>query len=73
MKKEQAPQKFEEKLNLLEQLTARMEEGELGLEDMLKLYEQGVALSASLKKDLDAAQTTLMELRDGQLKPSQEA
>jgi exodeoxyribonuclease VII small subunit len=66
---EQSPQRFEDKLSMLEQLTARMEEGELGLEEMLKLYEEGIRLSLSLKKELDSAQASLMELKDGQLKP----
>lgn len=73
MKKEQAPQRFEEKLTLLEQMTAKMEEGDLALEDLLTLYEQGVQLANSLKKDLDAAQAALMEVKDGQIKPLKES
>ena len=69
MKKEQSRQRFEDKLSMLEQMTARMEEGELGLEEMLKLYEEGVRLSSELKSELDSAQARLMELKDGQLKP----
>lgn len=69
MKKEQSRQRFEDKLSMLEQMTARTEEGELGLEEMLKLYEEGVRLSSELKSELDSAQARLMELKDGQLKP----
>jgi len=39
------------------------------LEEMLKLYEEGVRLSSELKSELDSAQARLMELKDGQLKP----
>ncbi|NLX83561.1 MAG: exodeoxyribonuclease VII small subunit [Clostridiales bacterium] len=67
MKKAQEELRFEEKLALLENLTEQMEEGKLGLEELLKLYEQGILLSSSLKMDLDKAQATLMELKDGKL------
>lgn len=63
---------FEEKLEALENLTCAMEEGKLGLEDLLKLYEQGIDLGSSLKKDLEKAQTKLMELKGGALKPAEE-
>lgn len=63
---------FEEKLEALENLTCAMEEGKLGLEELLKLYEQGIQLANSLKSDLDLAQTRLMELKSGALKPAEE-
>lgn len=69
MKKELAPLGFEARLEALEQLTVQMEEGKLGLDELMKLYEQGIKLSEGLKKDLDAAQNTLTELKDGKLKP----
>lgn len=72
MKKDQQTQRFEEKLELLEQLSIKMEEGELDLEELLALYEQGIALSESLKKDLSAAKARLQELKDGQLLPLQD-
>ena len=72
MKKEQTALRFEEKLEALEKLTIQMEEGKLGLEELMKLYEQGILLAGSLKKDLETAKTTLMELKDGKLKPAEE-
>lgn len=64
---------FEEKLAALEGLTGRMEEGKLGLEELLKLYEEGIALSNSLKSDLDKAQSKLLALKGGSLKPAEDA
>lgn len=69
MKKETPPLRFEERLESLEKLTALMEEGSLGLEEMLKLYEQGIRLAEGLKKDLEAARVSLMALKDGKLEP----
>ncbi len=73
MKEGKQALRFEEKLELLEQLTAKMEEGSLNLEELLSVYEQGTQLSKELKKDLDTAQAALMELKDGKLKPAAEA
>ena len=67
MKEGKQALRFEEKLELLEQLTAKMEEGSLNLEELLSVYEQGTQLSKELKKDLDTAQAALMELKDGKL------
>lgn len=61
--------RFEDRLDQLEALTRQMEEGKLGLEELLKLYEQGTKLSLGLQEELDKAQATLMELKDGALKP----
>lgn len=72
MKKEKTEPLFEEKLEALEEMTSRMEEGTLGLEELMKLYEQGSLLAASLKKDLDKAKASLMEIRDGAVGPAEE-
>ncbi|NLM85407.1 MAG: exodeoxyribonuclease VII small subunit [Clostridiales bacterium] len=69
MKKEQETVGFEARLETLEQITEKMEEGKLDLAELMKLYEQGIKLSEGLKKDLELAQTTLTELKDGKLKP----
>ena len=39
---------FEKKLNELEALVAQLEKGDLSLEDSLKAYESGIALTLSL-------------------------
>ena len=54
---------FEERLDALEELVKRMEEGGMTLADTLKAYESGVKLSESLKRDLTAAQERLIILR----------
>lgn len=69
MKKELETVGFEARLETLEQITEKMEEGKLDLAELMKLYEQGIKLSEGLKKDLELAQTTLTELKDGKLKP----
>lgn len=63
---------FEESLNQLESIVEELEKGDLSLEASLKLFEQGVGLSAACKQELDAAEgkvQTLVRQRDGSLKP----
>lgn len=48
--------KFEESLQRLEVIVKEMEKGDLPLEQSLKLFEEGVALSASCRKELEAAE-----------------
>jgi len=62
---------FEESLKKLETIVDRLEKGDLSLEDSLKLFEEGVGLSAACKKELDAAEgkvQMLVKQRDGSLK-----
>ena len=47
---------FEEQLKSLESVVERLEKGDLPLEESLALFEQGVTLSESCKKELDAAE-----------------
>ena len=60
--------RFEDRLAQLEALTGQMEEGKLGLEELLKLYEEGTRLSRSLQEELDRAQAALLDLKNGALK-----
>ncbi len=63
---------FEESLKKLESIVDQLEKGDLALEDSLKLFEQGVGLSAACKQELDAAEgkvQLLVKQRDGTLKP----
>ena len=63
--------KFEESLKKLETIVDKLEKGDLSLEDSLKLFEQGVDLSAACKKELDEAEgkvQMLVKQRDGSLK-----
>lgn len=62
---------FEESLKKLETIVDKLEKGDLSLEESLKLFEEGVGLSASCKKELEAAEgkvETLIKQRDGSFK-----
>jgi exodeoxyribonuclease VII small subunit len=62
---------FEESLKKLEGIVEKLEQGDLALEDSLKLFEEGVSLSAACKNELDAAEgkvQILIKQRDGALK-----
>jgi exodeoxyribonuclease VII small subunit len=62
---------FEESLKKLETIVDQLEKGDLTLEDSLKLFEEGVGLSAACKKELDTAEgkvQVLIKQRDGSLK-----
>jgi exodeoxyribonuclease VII small subunit len=63
---------FEESLKKLESTVDQLEKGDLPLEDSLRLFEEGVGLSAVCKQELDAAEgkvQILIKQRDGSLKP----
>ena len=62
---------FEESLKKLETIVDQLEKGDLALEDSLKLFEEGVGLSAMCKQELDAAEgkvQSLIRQRDGSFK-----
>ncbi|HVZ83654.1 MAG TPA: exodeoxyribonuclease VII small subunit [Terracidiphilus sp.] len=62
---------FEDSLKKLESIVEQLEKGDLPLEDSLKLFEEGVGLSAACKQELDAAEgkvQMLIKQRDGSLK-----
>ena len=62
---------FEESLKKLETIVDQLEKGDLALEDSLKLFEEGVGLSAVCKQELDAAEgkvQSLIRQRDGSFK-----
>jgi exodeoxyribonuclease VII small subunit len=62
---------FEESLKKLETIVEQLEQGDLALEESLKLFEEGVSLSAACKTELDAAEgkvQILIKQRDGSLK-----
>ena len=65
---------FEESLKKLETIVEQLEKGDLALEQSLKLFEEGVELSTSCKKELDAAEgkvQMLVKQRDSSLKPEE--
>jgi exodeoxyribonuclease VII small subunit len=62
---------FEESLKKLEGIVAQLEQGDLSLEDSLRLFEDGIGLSATCQKELDAAEgkvQILVKQRDGNTK-----
>ena len=63
--------KFEDSLKKLETIVAQLEEGDLALEESLKLFEEGVSLSSACKQELDEAEgkvQMLVKQRDGSQK-----
>ncbi len=62
--------KFEECLQRLEVIVKEMERGDLPLDQSLKLFEEGVALSASCRKELEEAENRIEILlkEDGSLR-----
>lgn len=66
-KEQEKSPSFEAKLQTLESLVTRMEEGGLQLDELVRLYEEGMKLSEALKKDLEGAQARLAVLKAGKL------
>ena len=64
---------FEERLEQLEALVSRLEEGGRPLNAALKDYENGVRLSRELTAELDAAEKKMLELKNGQPVPMEDA
>ena len=64
---------FEDRLEQLETLVTRMEEGGMSLSAALKDYEAGVRLVRELNAELDAADKKMLELRSGQPVPMEDA
>ncbi len=56
-------QTFEELQRELDELVARLERGEVTLDEALALYERGDELHRALAERLDRAQLTIEELR----------
>lgn len=64
---------FEQRLQELESLVQRLEEGQLPLEESLDLFERGIALSKELQAALEAAQARVTRLlEDGSEAPLEE-
>ena len=55
---------FEESLARLESLVEQMEKGDLSLEESLKTYERGIALSRACQKSLDTAEQRIRILSE---------
>lgn len=63
---------FEESLKQLETIIAKLERGDLPLEESVRLFEEGVKLSNACKGDLETAEgkiEILLKQKDGSRKP----
>lgn len=58
-KKKQA---FEEQLQRLEQIREALDTGEVPVEDMLKLYEEGMSLAKEAREYLQNAELKVIEI-----------
>jgi exodeoxyribonuclease VII small subunit len=65
-----AKERFEDALNKLEKIVSQLEEGEISLEESLKLFEEGIRLSRLCNQKLDEAEKKveiLLKGKDGTL------
>ena len=58
-------EKFEDALSKLEKIVSRLEEGEIPLEESLKLFEEGIRLSRFCNQKLDEAEKKVEILLKG--------
>ncbi len=68
--KEPRLETFEISLKKLETIVAQLERGDLPLEDSIKIFEEGMRLSAECKKQLEEAEgkvELLVKRRDGSM------
>ena len=65
----QLPESYEEALAELERLVAAMEGGQLPLDALLGSYRRGAELLNHCRSRLEAVETQVRMLEDGQLKP----
>jgi exodeoxyribonuclease VII small subunit len=56
------PNTFEQSLNDLERIVRQLEEGDLPLEDSLKLFEEGIKLSRECRERLTNAERRIQVL-----------
>jgi exodeoxyribonuclease VII small subunit len=57
---------YEQLYAQLQEVVARLEQGELPLDETLRLYEQGVRLAASCQRLLDGAELRVQALMGGE-------
>ncbi len=64
-------EKFEDALSKLEKIVGKLEEGDISLEESLKLFEEGIRLSRLCNQKLDEAERKVQILvkdREGNMK-----
>ena len=57
--------KFEDNLKKLEGLVAKMESGEMNLDEMIKYFEEGRKLVADCQKDLESIRLRIEKVTQG--------
>jgi exodeoxyribonuclease VII small subunit len=65
-------ERFEDALNRLEKIVSKLEDGEIPLEESLKLFEEGIRLSRLCNQKLEEAEKRveiLMKGKNGVIKP----
>jgi exodeoxyribonuclease VII small subunit len=65
-------EKFEDALGKLEKIVSKLEEGDIPLEESLKLFEEGIRLSRLCNHKLDEAEKkveVLLKGKNGTLRP----
>ena len=55
---------FESAITRLEEIVAKLEKGNCSLEESIKLFEEGTALSGLCRTKLDEAQQIIQKLQD---------
>jgi exodeoxyribonuclease VII small subunit len=65
-------QSFEEKMLTLEEIARKLDGGEEPLEEMIKLYEQGMKLIVSCNEQLSEAELQVTTIRSKTAKSSQD-
>lgn len=56
---------FEENMHRLEEIVGKLEKGDAPLSDSLALFEEGTALVAACRKELDRAEQQVVKLMKG--------
>ena len=64
---------FEERLKALDGIVARMEAGEMTLQESLAAYEEGMKLTKALNEELSQAEKRMQELAGGMIVPIEDA
>ena len=58
--------KFEEGMQQLADITKKLEEGGLSLEEAVRLYGEGAKIAAECKQELDSAKLTVSGVQSGE-------
>lgn len=56
--------RFEEAMQKLSEIVGKLESGEGSLDEMIRLYEEGMKLVKSCEKQLDAYEATITKLNE---------